>query len=213
MIKDIKQRRIVFFDLDGTLHKQDIFSSFIFYLILRHPLNILLLIMSLPIVGLGLIITGFTSRWPVSLLLWSITFCRDEKSLLHLEQEFTAKFKSHIKIFPVVQKKLINYLINQNTEVWIITGSPQSLVEQIYRDYSFFKRINLIASKMERKWGGRILKMRCIGYEKVIQLEKRIGIPLKLYSGYSDNKKDDHLLFFCQHRWRVTSSGTLKKLK
>ncbi|MXP50824.1 acid phosphatase AphA [Pantoea sp. SoEX] len=203
---------MIFFDLDGTLHKQDIFGSFILYLIIHNPLNILLVLLLSPLILMGFIVMGFNACFPMSLLLWSITFGRNENSLLQKEKEFVRLFRSRIKIFPIVQKKLIDYL-NDNNDVWIITGSPQSLVEQIYFDFSFFGKINLIASKMTSNyWGGRILQMRCIGNEKVIQLEKKIGKPLKLHSGYSDSKKDDPLLFFCQERWRITSIGKIKKI-
>ena len=49
--------------------------------------------------------------------------------------------------------------------------------------------------------------------QKVAQLEKRIGTPLRLYSGYSDSKQDNPLLYFCQHRWRVTPQGELQQLE
>ncbi|MBK4775525.1 phosphatidylglycerophosphatase C [Candidatus Pantoea edessiphila] len=211
MLGHIQRRRVVFFDLDGTLHKQDIFGSFIIYLLINYPLNIIVLLLLLPVIALGLVIKGFSARFPMSLLLWSLTVGRNEHLSSIIEKEFVKLFKSHIKIFPIVQKELINYL-NDDTDVWIITGSPQKLVEDIYCDFPFFKRVNLIASVMERRWGGLVLKTRCLGYEKVIQLEKKIGAPLKLYSGYSDSKKDDPLLVFCQKRWRVTPCGILKKI-
>jgi phosphatidylglycerophosphatase C len=47
---------------------------------------------------------------------------------------------------------------------------------------------------------------------KVTQLERQIGAPLSLYSGYSDSKQDNPLLF-CQHRWRVTPRGELQQLE
>ena len=36
------ERRVVFFDLDGTLHQQDMFGSFLRYLLRHLPLNLLL---------------------------------------------------------------------------------------------------------------------------------------------------------------------------
>ena len=44
-------------------------------------------------------------------------------------------------------------------------------------------------------------------------LEQRLGAPLKLYSGYSDSKQDNPLLFFCEHRWRVSKQGELQQLE
>ena len=46
-----------------------------------------------------------------------------------------------------------------------------------------------------------------------VQLEQRLGSPLKLYSGYSDSKQDNPLLYFCEHRWRVTPHGELQQLE
>lgn len=52
------QRRVVFFDLDGTLHQQDMFGTFMRYLLRRKPLNVLLVVPLLPVVGLGLLLKG-----------------------------------------------------------------------------------------------------------------------------------------------------------
>ncbi len=41
------------FDLDGTLHQQDMFGGFLRYLLRRQPLNALMLPL-LPIIGIGL---------------------------------------------------------------------------------------------------------------------------------------------------------------
>ena len=207
------QRRIVFFDLDGTLHQQDMFGTFMRYLLRRRPLNLLLVVPLLPVVGIGLLFKGRAARWPMSLLLWSITFGRSERTLLRLEAEFAQWFRLRVKAFPVVQQRLTEYLSSDDADVWLITGSPQSLVEQVYYDSAFLPRVKMIASQMQRGWGGRVLAMRCLGHEKVAQLEEKIGTPLQLYSGYSDSKQDNPLLFFCQHRWRVTPRGELQQLE
>ncbi len=70
------QRRAVFSDLDGTLHQQDMFGTFMRYLLWCQPFNLLL-----AVVGLGFLIKGHAARWPMSLLLWSITFGRSERAL------------------------------------------------------------------------------------------------------------------------------------
>ncbi|MDL4912617.1 MAG: phosphatidylglycerophosphatase C [Enterobacterales bacterium endosymbiont of Blomia tropicalis] len=207
------QRRVVFFDLDGTLHQQDMFGTFMRYLLRRKPLNLLLMVPLLPVVGLGLLLKGRAARWPMSLLLWSITFGRSERTLLQLEAEFAQWFRLRVRAFPVVQQRLTDYLNSDDADVWLITGSPQALVEQVYYDSAFLPRVKLIASQMQRGAGGRILAMRCLGHEKVAQLEEKIGTPLQLYSGYSDSKQDNPLLFFCQHRWSVTPGGELQQLE
>jgi phosphatidylglycerophosphatase C len=65
---------------------------------------------------------------------------------------------------------------------------------------------------MARLHGGWVLTLRCLGHEKVAQLERELGTPLKLFSGYSDSLHDSPLLYFCEHRWRVTRLGELKQL-
>lgn len=179
------ERRVVFFDLDGTLHQQDMFGSFLRYLLRHLPLN----------------------------LLWATTFGRREAVLKRLEAEFVGWFRHHVTAFPVVHARLTAYLTSTDADVWLITGSPQSLVEQVYRDTLWLPRVNLIASRTARRWGGWVLTLRCLGHEKVVQLEKKIGAPLRLYSGYSDSEQDNPLLGFCQHRWRVTPQGELQQLE
>lgn len=208
-----QQRRVVFFDLDGTLHQQDMFGTFMRYVLWRQPLNLLLVVPLLPVVGLGLLVKGRAARWPMSLLLWAITFGQSEARLCRHEAAFAAWFRQRVVAFPVVQQRLTEYLESTDADVWLITGSPQPLVEQVYYDSPFLPRVKLIASQMGRAYGGRVLALRCLGHEKVAQLEDQIGTPLQLFSGYSDSKQDNPLLFFCQHRWRVTPLGELQQLE
>lgn len=208
-----RERRVVFFDLDGTLHQQDMFGTYMRWLLWRQPLNLLLVAPLLPVIGLGLLVKGRAARWPMSLLLWSITFGHSEARLKAREQQFALWFRQRVTAFPVVQQRLTDYLTSEDADVWLITGSPQPLVEQVYFDSAFLPQVKLIASQMGRAWGGRVLAMRCLGHEKVAQLEEQIGTPLQLYSGYSDSKQDNPLLFFCQHRFRVTPVGELQQLE
>ncbi len=208
-----EQRQVVFFDLDGTLHQQDMFGSFLRFLLRRSPLNSVLVLGLLPVIGIGLLIKGRAARWPMSLLLWGCTFGHSEQSMKAKEREFVEWFRQRVVAFPVVQARLTTYLASQNADVWLITGSPASLVTQVYRDTPWLPAVKLIASQMQRGYGGWVLPLRCLGHEKVIQLESQIGTPLRLYSGYSDSNQDNPLLFFCQHRWRVTPAGQLQQLE
>lgn len=205
-------KRVVFFDLDGTLHQQDLFGSFLRYLLRRLPLNLPLVVCTLPIVTAGLLLKGRSARWPMSLLLWSMTFGRSEQHLQELEKEFTGLFRASVIPFPEVQQRLYDYLQDPDTEVWLVTGSPLVLVEQVYSETSWLPKVKTIGSQVSRAFGGRVLTLRCLSYEKVVQLEQRLGKPLQLYSGYSDSLLDDPVLHFCQHRFRVTAEGQLKTL-
>lgn len=206
-------RRVVFFDLDGTLHQQDMFGSFIRFLLRHNPLNALLVLIVLPVAGIALLVKGRAARWPMSLLLWGATFGHSEARLNALQAKFVGWFREHVTTFPVVHERLTGYLTSSDADVWLITGSPKPLVEQVYFDTPWLPRVNLIASLMERRYGGWVLTLRCLGHEKVTQLEQNIGTPLRLYSGYSDSNQDNPLLYFCQHRWRVTPEGRLQQLE
>lgn len=207
------ERRVVFFDLDGTLHQQDMFGTFLRYILRHQPLNALLVLPLLPVIAGGLLLKGRAARWPMSLLLWGCTFGHSERHLNAIQQKFVSWFREHVIAFPVVQTRLTNYLAASDADIWLITGSPQPLVEQVYCDTPWLPRVNLIASQISRRYGGWVLTMRCLGHEKVAQLERKIGTPLRLYSGYSDSKQDNPLLYFCQHRWRVTPRGDLQQLE
>ncbi|WP_455548266.1 phosphatidylglycerophosphatase C [Dryocola clanedunensis] len=207
------ERRVVFFDLDGTLHQQDMFGSFLRYLLRHQPLNLLLVVPLLPVIGGALLIKGRAARWPMSLLLWGATFGHSEARLKELEMSFVTWFRTRVTAFPVVQQRLTEYLTSSDADVWLITGSPQPLVQQVYYDTPWLPRVKLIASQIKRSHGGWVLTMRCLGHEKVAQLEQQIGTPLQLYSGYSDSNQDNPLLYFCQHRWRVTPQGQLQQLE
>ena len=49
---------MVFFDLDGTLHQEDMFGSFLRFLLRHLPLNLLLVVPLLPVIGVTLLVMG-----------------------------------------------------------------------------------------------------------------------------------------------------------
>ena len=206
-------RRIVFFDLDGTLHRQDMFGSFMFYALRHHPLHVVLVLLLLPVSLVGFMIRGWGARWPVSVLVWGVPFGHSEKHLRALEAKFVTWFRSRVTTFPEVHARLSDYLTSGSADVWLITGSPKHLVELVYFDSPWLSQVKLIGSAVERRYGGWVLSLRCFGHEKVTQLTGRIGAPLQLYSGYSDSNQDNPLLHFCEHRWRVTPQGALQQLE
>lgn len=203
---------IVFFDLDGTLHQQDMFGCFLRYLLRHLPFNAILVLPVLPVVGIGLLVKGRSARWPMSLLLWAMTFGHSEDRLNRLRESFVVWFRRRVTGFPIVLARMNDYLASQDAEVWLITGSPEPLVRGVYADAPFMPQVKLIGSRMTRRYGGWVLTLRCLGHEKVAQLERELGTPLKLFSGYSDSLHDSPLLYFCEHRWRVTRQGELKQL-
>ncbi len=122
------------------------------YLLRRHPLNALLVLPLLPVIGIGgLLIRGRAARWPMSLLLWGCTFGHSEAPFKagSSSRNLSHWFRGHVAAFPVVQARLTNYLAAADADIWLITGSPQTLVEQVYFDTPWLPRVNLIASQMQ----------------------------------------------------------------
>lgn len=202
----------VFFDLDGTLHQQDLFGSYIRFLLRHFPFNWLLLVLLSPVYGLGFLISGRCARWPMSLFLWALTFGHSEEKITRLEREFVEGFKQKLVSFDEVHQQLNTHLESANTQVWLITGSPESLVEAVYQKVPFLSRVTVIGSRMARRFGGRVLTVRCLGKEKVRQLQQRMGTQLKLTSGYSDSKHDTPMMILCEQQWRVDKKGGLSRL-
>lgn len=114
------ERRVVFFDLDGTLHQQDMFGSFLRYLLRRQPLNALLVLPLLPIIAIALLIKGRAARWPMSLLLWGCTFGHSEARLQTLQADFVRWFRDNVTAFPLVQERLTTYLLSSDADIWLI---------------------------------------------------------------------------------------------
>lgn len=102
----------------------------------------------------------------MSLLLWGCTFGHSETRLQAHQADFVCWFRANVTAFPVVQERLTTYLLSSDADIWLITGSPQSLVEQVYFDTPWLPRVNLIASQMARRYGGWVLTVRCLGHEK-----------------------------------------------
>lgn len=110
------------------------FGTFMRYLLRRQPVNALLVLPLLPVIGIALLVKGRAARWPMSLLLWGCTFGHSDARLKQLEQDFVHWFRGHVTAFPVVQERLTQYLDANDADIWLITGSPQPLVEQVYVD-------------------------------------------------------------------------------
>ena len=62
----------------------------------------------------------------------------------------------------------------------------------------------MMGRRLVRRHGGGVLTLSCFGQDNVVQLDKVLGKPLKLYSVYSDSELDNSLLSFCVHRFGVS---------
>lgn len=165
------------------------------------------------VIFVGLVVSGWVVCWLMSFLLWVIIFGCCEVVLKWLEVEFVGWFCYYVMVFLVVYVWFIVYLISIDVDVWLIIGLLQLLVEQVYCDIFWLLWVNLIVSCIVCCWGGWVLILCCLGYEKVVQLEKKIGVLLWLYSGYSDSEQDNLLFGFCQYCWWVIFQGEFQQLE
>ncbi len=104
----------------------------------------------------------------MSLLLWGCAG-HDQARLQALPADFVRWFRDNVTAFPLVQERLTTYLLSSDADI-IHTGSPQPLVKR-------FIWIT-IAARVHRQpnhrgYGGWVLTMRCLGHEKVAQLERK----------------------------------------
>ena len=137
------------FDLDGTLHQEDMFGSFLRF---AAPLT------AEPVAGdtaaaadrSGALLLGRAARWPMSLLLWAITFGRSEAKSKRRWSAVYRGFRQKVTAFPVVKcgcgstggarcRSVVDY------------RSPERLVEQVYRDSAFLPRVRLDGSRITRR--------------------------------------------------------------
>lgn len=61
-------------------------------------------------------------------------FGHSEARLQTLQADFVRWFRDNVTAFPLVQERLTTYLLSSDADIWLITGSPQPLVEAVYFD-------------------------------------------------------------------------------
>lgn len=117
--------KTLFFDIDGTLHKEDILFDFIVFLYRKHWLKTLL---CLPLILLGIILwkLGNNSNLGVNMLYFIACFGLSEQRYSHRVAEFAQRFKATYTPFVKVQAKL-----NHTDRIFLISGSPVELIEAV----------------------------------------------------------------------------------
>ncbi|AUI66532.1 MULTISPECIES: haloacid dehalogenase-like hydrolase [Glaesserella] len=198
----------IFFDLDGTLHKEDIEFAFIRYLLKKRPLNVLIF---LPIYPLVLIVYKFfpTEKWSLNLLNFMISVGCSKVKMEHYFTDFKQQFT--LTPLPQVQQALQQHLTAQD-QIWIISGSPVELISHFYADLLQLPNVHLIGSSLEHRYGAILLKERCLAENKVKMLDKRIQPPIQFEIGYSDSLTDLPMFKRCKQAMWVTE-GKIQHLK
>lgn len=194
----------IFFDLDGTLHKEDILREFIKYLIKNRKLNLFFFFPLLPFAFLIYKILP-TKKWSLNCLLFLITF---GSSRLDTEQYLT-HFKSvFIPTALLNVQEVLKQHIEKQDKIWIISGSPVELIEIFYSDLLKHPQINLIGSHFTYKYRAILLKERCIAQDKVKMLDRKVHPQIQFDIGYSDNMSDLPIFRRCNQAVKISKDGT-----
>lgn len=200
---------LVFFDLDDTLHKGDIFRSYLLFLARRNAVRLILLS---PLVLPALI--GYLMcpdrRWSVSCLLWILTVMTSEHSLNAHDAAFSGNFSECMERHSEPFDALCRHL-EMGNRIYLVSGSPEPLVELVYRELLARPNVTLIGSRFSRFLGGRVLKVRCVLGEKVRQVQLHSNCAVQFKAGYSDSPKDGPLLGLCAEQFRVNSAGIIER--
>jgi phosphatidylglycerophosphatase C len=195
----------VFFDLDGTLHKGDIFRGYVKFLA---PKNFPRLALLFPLILTGLILYVLSpdKRWSLNLLLWPLTWLITDTKRIELELEFIKNFKKNIQEIPFAREATSRHL-DRGGLAYVISGSPEHLICAIYDDLLLHDNVQLIGSRMGKRAGAYLLRERCVCAEKPRMLMRNAGSPMPFDFGYSDSEKDIPMLNLCARKYKVELHG------
>lgn len=202
----------IFFDLDGTLHQEDILKDYLYFMISHRTFFCLLLF---PFFLTAILIYQCFSKknWSLSLLYYLTHLGLTTKQQHELEQAFIQKFLAHYSPIQSMLKQLKQHLI-ANDHVFIISGSPQQLIEQIYPQFVECEKITIIGSETKHKWFSHMLTQRCFGMVKAEMLAQKCQHQMiDLDIGYSDSMTDLPLLKKCRWGYLVDKTGKLTLIK
>ncbi|MDO4697344.1 MAG: haloacid dehalogenase-like hydrolase [Pasteurellaceae bacterium] len=197
--------KTLFFDIDGTLHKEDILFNFIVFLYRKHWLKTLL---CLPLILLGIILwkLGNNSNLGVNMLYFIACFGLNEKGYRQAVAEFAQHFKATYTPFAQVQAKL-----NHSDRIFLISGSPVELIQAVYPNLTQQPNVRLIGSISQAKWGSRYISERCYAEHKRVMLDREYP-NTQFDEGYSDSLKDLPILALCKQAFRVDKRGDIQPL-
>lgn len=198
----------VFFDLDGTLHKEDLLAALVKYLFTKRKWNLLFFLPILPLVFL--IYRCFpTRKFSLNGLLFFLSFGCSTSEMERYITDFKRQFT--LTPLPQVQQALQHHLASQE-QIWIISGSPVELISHFYADLLQQPNVHLIGSSLEHRYGAILLKERCLAENKVKMLDERVQPPIQFDIGYSDSMTDLPMFKRCKQAMWITTEEEIKPL-
>ncbi|MDH2997562.1 hypothetical protein A1D22_07485 [Pasteurellaceae bacterium LFhippo2] len=196
----------IFFDIDGTLHKEDIFFSFILFLAKKRIFNTLIFFpLLLQAVVLHLIFAK--GKIGINLALFCLTLGTNQTKQKQLIAEFTQQFK--LTPFPKVISKLQQHL-SQQQQIFLISGSLEPLIKPLYSELLAHRNVKLICSHITHKSYAMWLSERCYAENKVKMLDRFFPNQISFEIGYSDSLSDKPIFERCEKIVLIDKSGEMK---
>lgn len=193
----------IFFDIDGTLHKEDIFSEFITYSLIKDKLR-LCLFFPLFLLALFIYLANKEGKIGINIILYFLFFNKKDRD------SFIETFCNEIKInknHKVIDR--LNFHLQNKHRIFLISGTPEILIKKLYQDILAYDNVVLIGSEIIFGYNSVLLKERCISKNKLRILDKRMGKPIYFDEGYSDSELDVPVLKRCKKKFFVSKDGDL----
>lgn len=197
----------VFFDIDGTLHKEDIFLEFIKCSIKERLLNSVIF---LPIIFISFLIylVNTKGKFGLNLILFFLFLGISESQLGTLTEKFCKSFSLKMTPFDNALKQLEFHKANGD-QVIFISGTPVEFIKQIYPSFFNTTNFEVIGSITRRNFGSFYLDERCIYKNKKTMLNNRFNAVLNFSHGYSDSLSDLPILTLCDKAYLVDKDGSM----
>lgn len=201
----ILMARRIFFDIDGTLHQQDIFLEFIKYALKDH-LGKVILLLPVVLVGALLYLLHKNGNAGVRIILYALFFKKPDtdgyiKAFCH---QLAPKLHRFDDVFAVLHRH-----IQAGNDVFLISGTPQMFIKHIYGELLAHDNVHLIATTLCITRHSLYLQKRCIHVHKLTLLDEQFGKPLYFDEGYSDSVLDMPVLDRCANKFFVGKDGKL----
>lgn len=197
----------VFFDIDGTLHKEDIFLEFIKFSIKERLLNFVIF---LPIIFISFLIylSNTIGKFGLNFILFFLFLGISESKLNTLTEKFCKSFSLKMTPFDNVLKQLEHHKVNGD-KVIFISGTPVEFIKKIYPGFFNTTNFQVIGSITCRKFASFYLNERCIYNNKRTMLKTRFNSVLNFSHGYSDSLSDLPILTLCDKAYLVNKDGSI----
>lgn len=197
-------RPFVFFDVDGTVIARDSFVLFVRRKLRQEPLRVLFLLIAFPLFLAVAGKHGLTTAGK-SALLWSLTVFRGRRGAIRLLTEELPDLVAPW-IFREASHELARWRA-KGYEICFVSASGETWLRPLLARLDSGAKV-IIGTKLRFFLGGIALRGRnCLGAEKLVQIERRLGPAVEFVAGYTDHPADIPLLTRCQHRVCVCPAG------